>query len=144
MSREVRHTINIQFNTSVVNKNSLVDKPKKRTALLEAKLKLQERYGRIVPVPHVYAGGVLVSRFFGHYTSAPARIVRRRSTARDGLSGPSLVRLLRSTSLPSASHTPKIENLMRVVSKSFDEGMRAVTFAMWTTIYKMPPLNPSL
>nr|CDS24171.1 60S ribosomal protein L27 [Echinococcus granulosus] len=40
-----RHTINIQFNTSVVNKNCLVDKPKKRTALLEAKMKLQERYG---------------------------------------------------------------------------------------------------
>ncbi|KAL5971239.1 60S ribosomal protein L27, partial [Taenia solium] len=39
-----RHTIDIQFNTSVVNKNSLVDKPKKRTALLEAKMKLQERY----------------------------------------------------------------------------------------------------
>lgn len=51
-----RHTINIQFNTSVVNKNSLVDKPKKRTALLEAKMKLQERYDWPILISRIHAG----------------------------------------------------------------------------------------
>ncbi len=38
-----RHTIGIPFDTSVINKNCLVDKPRKRRALLDAKLKLQQR-----------------------------------------------------------------------------------------------------
>nr|CDS30753.1 60S ribosomal protein L27 [Hymenolepis microstoma] len=38
-----RHTVNIQFNTNVLNKNCLADKQKKRLALLDAKLKFQER-----------------------------------------------------------------------------------------------------
>ncbi|VDN99521.1 unnamed protein product [Rodentolepis nana] len=39
-----RHTVNIQFNTNVLNKNCLADKQKKRLALLDAKMKFQERY----------------------------------------------------------------------------------------------------
>ncbi|VDD83034.1 unnamed protein product [Mesocestoides corti] len=39
-----RHTIGISFNTTIINKNCLADKPKRRRALLEAKLKLQQRY----------------------------------------------------------------------------------------------------
>ncbi|BHF64611.1 hypothetical protein AAHC03_04992 [Spirometra sp. Aus1] len=39
-----RHAVNIPFNTAVINKNCLADKPKKRVALLDAKLKLQQRY----------------------------------------------------------------------------------------------------
>ncbi|KAF6780437.1 hypothetical protein AHF37_00072 [Paragonimus kellicotti] len=39
-----RHSVNIAFDTKIINKNSLVDKSLRRKARLEAKLKLQQRY----------------------------------------------------------------------------------------------------
>ncbi|CAL8069680.1 unnamed protein product [Calicophoron daubneyi] len=39
-----RHSVNIVFDTKLINKNALADKPLRRKARLEAKLKLQQRY----------------------------------------------------------------------------------------------------
>ncbi|KAG5445245.1 60S ribosomal protein L27 [Clonorchis sinensis] len=39
-----RHSVNILFDTKLINKNSLADKSLRRKARLEAKLKLQQRY----------------------------------------------------------------------------------------------------
>ncbi|CAH8526208.1 unnamed protein product [Schistosoma mattheei] len=39
-----RHSVNIVFDTKIINKNSLGDKSLRKKAKLEAKLKLQQRY----------------------------------------------------------------------------------------------------
>nr|CAX77397.1 ribosomal protein L27 [Schistosoma japonicum] len=39
-----RHSVNIVFDTKVINKNALGDKSLRKKAKLEAKLKLQQRY----------------------------------------------------------------------------------------------------
>ncbi|CAH8527400.1 unnamed protein product [Heterobilharzia americana] len=39
-----RHSVNIIFDTKVINKNALVDKSLRKKARMEAKLKLQQRY----------------------------------------------------------------------------------------------------
>ncbi|KAA0196581.1 Ribosomal protein L27 [Fasciolopsis buskii] len=50
-----RHSVNIMFDTKLINKNALSDKGLRRKARLEAKLKLQQRQGLIF-ISHILSG----------------------------------------------------------------------------------------